>query len=110
MTNKQVIAMIISIILSVILVELFKWYQKYQQNKEEEKILEYFLMRLIEKKVLQNTYGKKVSLNVEDKKMINKLKNLNTISGNKEIIETFIKAMNEDVKVDVVEINIDGLE
>lgn len=44
------------------------------------------------------------------KKMINKLKNLNTISGNKEIIETFIKAMNEDVKVDVVEINIDGLE
>lgn len=110
MTNKQVIAMIISIILSVILVELFKWYQKYQQNKEKEKILEYFLMRLIEKKVLQNTYGKKVSLNVEDKKMINKLKNLNTISGNKEIIETFIKAMNEDVKVDVVEINIDGLE
>lgn len=68
MTNKQVIAMIISIILSVILVELFKWYQKYQQNKEKEKILEYFLMRLIEKKVLQNTYGKKVSLNVEDKK------------------------------------------
>lgn len=110
MTNKQVIAMIISVILSVIIVELFKWYQKYQQNKEKEKILEYFLMRLIEKKVLQNTYGKKVSLNVEDKKMINKLKHLNKISGNKEIIETFIKAMNEDVKVDVVEINIDDLE
>jgi len=110
MTNKQVIAMIISVILSVVIVELFKRYQKYQQNKEEEKILEYFLMRLIEKKVLQNTYGKKVSLNVEDKKMINKFKNLNTISRNKEIIETFIKAMNEDVKVDVVEMNIDDLE